>query len=59
MKWGGSLEGSMGVFVDVFPSMPKGDTVGNIVIDGKGAERSNTRITSDSKGSREAVKEEK
>ena len=37
MKRGGSPEGSMVVLVDVFPSMPKGETVGNIVIDGKGA----------------------
>ena len=59
MKGGGSPEGSMGVLVDVLPSMPKGETIGNIVIDGKGAETSNTRITSDSRGNREVVKEEK
>ena len=27
----------------VLPSMPKGETVGNIVIDGKGAQRSSTK----------------
>ena len=28
--------GSIGLLVDVWPSMPKGETVGNVVIDGKG-----------------------
>ena len=46
MKGGGSPEGSMGVLVDVLPSMPKGETVGNIVIDGKGAQERSTRATS-------------
>ena len=34
--------GIIGLLVDVLPSMPKGETVGNVVIDGKGAERSST-----------------
>ena len=42
MKEGGILGGSIGVLVDVFPSMPKGETVGNISIDGKGSQRSST-----------------
>ena len=40
MKGGGRLGGSIGVLVDVLASMPKGETVGNIVIDGKGEDRS-------------------
>ena len=43
MKGGGSPEGIMGVLVVVLPSMPKGETVGNIFIDGKGAPRSSTK----------------
>ena len=31
--------GSIGLLVDVLPSMPKGETVGNVVIDEKGAHR--------------------
>ena len=38
MKGGGSPGGSIGVL----PSMPKGETIGNIVIVGKGAQRSST-----------------
>ena len=34
--------GSIGLLVDVLPSMPKGETVGNVVIDGKGKDRSST-----------------
>ena len=50
MKGGGSPGGSIGVLVCVLPSMPKGETVGNIFIDGKGSERSYTRIIIDGKG---------
>ena len=32
--------GSIGLLVDVLKSMPKGETIGNVVIDGKGAQRS-------------------
>ena len=42
MKGGGSPRGGIGLLVDVLPSMPKGETVGKIVIDGKGEERSIT-----------------
>ena len=40
----------MKVLEEVLPSMPKGETVGNIVIYGKGAERSSTRIIIKDKG---------
>ena len=49
MKGGGSLGGSFGVLVDVLSSMPKGEIVGNIFIDGKGTERRNTKIIIDGK----------
>ena len=39
----GRFGGSIGLSVDVLPSMPKGETVGNVVIDGKGAQRSSIR----------------
>ena len=35
---------------EIFPSMQKGETVGNIVIDGKGIERRSTRIIIENKG---------
>ena len=38
--------GSIGLLVDVFPSMPKGETVGNVVIDGKGDEKGGAPETS-------------
>ena len=50
MKGGRSLEGSIEVPVDVLLSIPKGKTVGNIFIGGKGAERRSIR----GKGAKEA-----
>ena len=41
VKGGGRLRGSIGLLVDVLPSMPKGETIGNVVIDGKGGTPSN------------------
>ena len=38
----GRLGGSIGLLVKLLPSMPKGETVGNFVIDGKGAQRRKT-----------------
>ena len=43
MKRGGILGESIGVLEEVFPSIPKGGTIGNIDIDGKGAQRSSTK----------------
>ena len=38
--------GSVGLSVDVLPSMPKGETVGNVVIDGKGDDKGGAPETS-------------
>ena len=35
VKGGGIPGGSIGLLVDVLPSMQKGETIGNVVIDGK------------------------
>ena len=38
--------GSIGLLVDVLPSMPKGETIGIVVIDGKGDDKGGAPETS-------------
>ena len=51
----GRLGGSIELLVDGLPSMPKGETVGNVVIDGKGNDKEGALETSfkGKKGSRD------
>ena len=47
--------GSIGLSVDVLPSMPKGETVGIVVIDGKGDDKGGAPETS-FKGQRGSIR---